>query len=496
MSVQLLRKTITLTILLAVLGACAAPPAAIPGEISPAAVSSSPIEQPVLQRSPTPAATPTQAQSGDCSPISLGESLPFVSYLGGYQLSPIDPHNGLPACGYQPFSFRDFFQYAFSPGQKTLAVSDEGQGASPDVRLHLIDLQSWQMKSGGFALDGWVSSLVFNPDGTQLVALLLLPGSSLAKGDNLEVIDVNSGEVVKRLALAFSPSLAQYTPDGGQLVLFGGEESSQADATPVAHLLVLNARDYSTAWETQFAQIPDGMRLPAASSTDPILDQWGPAAALSQDGHSLYILHADGASLTTVDLENQQVATQEVSRKLSWLESLLELGAQTVYAKGFNGTTRQGVLSSTGLFYVVGKTDASEKNTDGTWNFTTTPLGLQAIDVRSGAIVGQLDTQATQLELSADGSRLYLQGWKAELPWTEVVATDGLQVIRRLENTYLAPARLLNGQNVLMASQLTAQNQVYLGVVNQQALESGKGWPTWTSDNSWLRRSEPPWLSP
>lgn len=495
MSFHFLRKIITLTILLAVLGACAAPPAAAPGETGSTAVVSGPTEQSPPQPSPTLPAAPTQAQSSDCSQIALGESLPFVNYDGGYQLGAIDPQNGLPACGSQAFSFRDFIQYTVSPDQKALAISDEGQGANPDVRLHLIDLETLQEIPANIAPDGWVSSLVFNPDGTRL-ALLLLPDSGQAKGDNLEVIDVNSREVVKRQALAFSPSLAQYTPDGSQLVLFGGGESSQADATPVAHLLVLNATDYSIAWETQLAQIPDGMRLPAESSSDPILDQWGPAAALSQDGRSLFILHADGASLTTVDLENRQVATQDVSRKVSWLESLLGLGAQTAYAKGFNGTTRQGVLSATGLFYVVGKTDTSEKNKDGTWNFATTPLGLQVIDVRNGEIVGQLGTQATQEELSADGSRLYLQGWKGMQPWTEVVATDGLQVIRRLENTYLAPARRLDGQSVLMASQVTAQNQVNLGAVSRQALESGKPWPTWTSNNSWLRRSDPPWLSP
>ena len=123
-------------------------------------------------------------------------------------------------------------------------------------------------------------------------------------------------------------------------------------------------------------------------------------------------------------------------------------------------------------------------------------MGLQVINVQNGEIVGQLDTQASQLALSADESRLYLQGWNDEQPWTEVVSTDGLQVLRRMENTYLAPAKLLNGQNILMSSQIGVDKIVSLGVVEPQVLEDGGQWPTWTFKNSWQLRSNPPWLSP
>ena len=495
MSFQFMHKILTLIFLLSILSACGAPPASAPGQANPTALISSSPDPTHVQPSATPTATPTQAQNSACSPIPLGESLAFVTYKAGNQITPIDPQNGLPTCGYQPLTLRDFSQYAFSPNQKILAISDEDLGASPDVRLHLIDLETWQVAPTSIAVDGWVNSQVFNPSSTQL-AMLVHPDSSQAQGDNLEVVDLQSQAVVKRQALGFSPSLAQYTPDGRQLVLFGGDQSAQADTTPAAHLLVLDAQDYSTLWETQFEKIPDGIRTPKETSTDPIPDQWGPAAALSQDGHSLFILHADGASLTTVNLENHQVATQDVSPKLSWLSKLIGLGAQTAYAKGINGTTRQGVLSSKGLFYTLGNTNTSAKDANGNWSFSSTPLGLQVIDVQNGEIVGQLDTQTSQLALSADESRLYLQGWNEEQPWTEVISTDGLQVLRRMENTYLAPAKLLNGQNILMSSQVGVDRKISLGVVDPQALESGNPWPTWTFANSWQLRNDPPWLSP
>lgn len=497
MSIQLIRKIVIVLLLSAVLGACAAPPASQPAVIDPTAAMSeapantSPAPSPIPQLEPTPTlkVTPSQAQTGDCSSIPLGESLPIMTHSAGNQLTPVDPQNGLPVCGYEPLSFRDFFQYAFSPGHNTLAITDEGNGAHADTQLHLVDLQTWEAITPTVSIAGWPNSLVFNPAGTQL-AILLYPDNSQPKGDTLDIFDLQNQVNLKSQALDFSPNLAKYTPGGDQLVLFGGVQSSQTEV-PHARLLVLAAQDYSTTWETQFPDIPDGMHTPQQTSSDPILEQWGPAVALSQDGRSLFILHSDGASLTTVNLENHQSSTQDVGRKVSWLERLLALGAQTAYAKGVNGTTRQGVLSANGIFYVTGSTETTQVDDNGVWNFSSTPLGLKAIDVKTGEILNQLDTDATQLAVSPDESRLYLQGWKDDTPWAEVVSTDGLKLVSRMENTILAPVNLLSGKSILIAERPTSGG-VSLGIVNPETLQIGGTWKI----NSWQFHSEPAWLSP
>jgi hypothetical protein len=497
MSIQFFRKTGVSMLLLAVLGACAAPPADAPAETNPpsaaleATVKPQATSAPTLPAEPSPTlkASSAQTQTGDCSSIPLGESLPIMIYTKGNQLTPIDPQNGLPVCGYNPISFRGYFQFAFSPDQKYLAITDEDDGAAADTQLHLIDLRSWQAITRTLPVSGWANSLVFNPIGTQVAIISFLDSSQPRWG--LEVIDLKSQAVVKRKDFGFSPSLVQYTPGGNQLVLLGGVQNAQSDAIPVAHLLVLETQDYETAWETQFPEVLDGMRLPDGSGSDPIFDQWGPAAALSQDGRSLFILQADGASLTTVNLENHQFGTQNVSRKISWLERLIGLGAQVAYAKGFNGTTRQGVLSSSGLFYVTGVTNTTEKDANGGWTFSSTPLGLQVIDVKTGVILGQLDTEATQIALSPDESRIYLQGWKEDQPWTEVVSTDGLKLIRRLNGEILSPVKLLNGTTTLISSQ-PVSGGVSLGIVNPGTFERSSTWKL----NSWQIRSDPVWLSP
>jgi len=494
---QVIRKTGIILLLFAVLGACAAPPASQPEVIASTAAmtempaNTSPVPSPTPQFEPTPTlkVTPTQAQTGDCSSIPLGESLPIVIHSAGNQLTPVDPQNGLPVCGYQPLTIRDFFQYAFSPDQKILAITDEGNGASTDTQLHLVDPETWEATTATVSTPGWANSLVFNPAGSQL-AILLYPDTSQPQGDTLLVFDLKNQAIIKSQALSFSPNLVKYTPGGDQLVLFGGSQSAKAE-TPIAHLLVLDTLDYSPAWETQFPDIPDGMRMPKQTSSDPILDQWGPAVALSQDGRSLFVLHADGASLTTVNLENHQSSTQDVSQKVSWLERLLALGAQTVYAKGVNGTTRQGVLSANGLFYVTGSTETTQVDDNGVWNFSSTPLGLKVIDVKTGGILNQLDTDATQLALSPDESRIYLQGWKDDQPWTDVVSTDDLKLIHHLDNTTLAPVKLLNGKIVLIANQKVSGG-ISLGIADPGTLEIGTTWKI----NSWHLRSESVWLSP
>lgn len=494
---QLIRKTGIILLLSAVLGACAAPPANPPAAIDPAATVTeipantppAPSHTPQFEPTPTLKITPTQVHTVDCGSIPLGDSLLVMTHTTGNQLTPVDPQNGLPVCGYQPLSFRDFFQYAFSPDQKILAITDEGNGSSADTHLHLVYLETWGAITPTISIAGWPNSLVFNPAVTQL-AILLYPDTGQPQGDTLMVMDLKNQKILKSQAIDFSPSLARYTPDGNQLVLFGGSQSAKAEI-PIAHLRVLDTKDYSTIWNTHFPGIPDGMRTPKQTSTDPILDQWGPAVALSQDGRSLFILHADGACLTTVNLENHQFATQTVSRKLSWLDHLLDLGAQVAYAKGVNGTTRQGVLSANGLFYVTGSTETTQVDDNGVWNFSYTPLGLKAIDVKTGDILNQMDTDATQLALSPDESRIYLQGSKDDKSWTEVVSIDGLKLVRRMKNTTLTPVKLLSGKTILIAEQ-PITGGVSLGVVNPQTLEIGSTWKI----NSWQIRSEPVWLSP
>jgi hypothetical protein len=442
-------------------GSQAAPTAAAtapaPLETKPAA----PIPSPTPVKEVQPAASSGSAKKEACSPVGLDQSLVWVHWIASKhqtQVYPLDPANGQPTCGYDPLNFREFSRSASSEDGSSLAIVDYALANSEDGKLHFVDLQSWTPVTTTVSILNWAAAMTFNPDATQLAVAYATPGAAAPNSPPaapqpyiLAVVDRASGTVVKQQRIDFNPSLLQYTPDGKSLVAFGAEENPQGDAIPLAHLLVFDARDYSLAWDAPMGDIHAGFKQRKDSGSDYIMDQWEPAAVLSTDGRELYIVHADQDKLTRVDLVDSQVTTVDIRPKLSWLERLLSLGTGIAYAKGVNGTTRQAIYLD-GRLYVAGLVQTTEKDSAGNWQFTQDSLGLQVIDAQTGALLDQMDSEASQIELSPGKEALYLEGWTGNSPWTEVVSTGDLKVIRRLTGYNLHVAPLPGGGNILLAA--------------------------------------------
>ncbi len=449
-----------LLILALAVSACAGPQAAstsstaVPTRNETKSAASLPSATPVKEAQPTPG-TSSGKEEG-CSPIGINDSLIWTDWIASKhqnQIYPLDPANGLPTCGYDRLLFRDFIWTAFSADGNTLAIVDYASETYQDGRLHFVDLQSWTAVTATLSIMKWVSSMSFNPGATQLAIAYAAPNSppGAAQPYILAVVDRLSGTLINQQVIDFNPSLLEYTPDSKSLVAFGAEENYLGDALPLAQLLVFNASDYSIAWQPSLGAIRAGVRQRKDTDIDYLLDQWGPAAVLSSDGRELYIVHADEEKLTRVDLVNFQMKTVEIQPKRSWLERLLSAGTSVAYAKGINGTTKQAILLD-GRIFVTGLVSTMEKDSAGNWQFNQTSIGLQVIDAASGELLDKMASEASQFELSPAQDALYLEGWTDNSPWTEVVSTRDLKVIRRLPGYNLKVASRPGGGKFLLAT--------------------------------------------
>lgn len=443
--------------------------------------------QPSSTLLPSPALVPSPTPVG-LSNIKLSETVLQTHWSATDQhhyLRPVDPATGQDVAGYTPIRLGQNMYPAFSPDGKILAVvAYETMNCTTycvggDGQLHWLDLTNWREVTTTLPLEGWPIALIFSPDSTKLA--VTFDDFTITGKTTLAVFDAAGRNLVAQIGLGFSPRLMRYSTDGQTLALYGTTRDEQKQNSPVTRVALLNAISLSVIWETTLEDVRDGAFVKEdGSEGEYAASLWTPGIAFSQDGNTLYIVHADEDKLTTVDFIRQTTRTVVVQPSQSWLDRMLALTARVAYAKVIDGTVKQAVLSAdeTRLF-VVGYTQ--NPDSDANSNQQNTPLGLLVINATTGVELTRVETAATEMSLSPDGRRLFLRGWSIQeprAPRTEVLNADDFSRVKRVDDLYIFTGTRLNGHPIVLSEygqpngpwQFATLDPMTLNVIRQWSL--------------------------
>jgi WD40 repeat protein len=385
----------------------------------------------------------------------------------GNILFPLDPASRTALPGYTPISLGQSSFHAFSPDRRTLAVVSFPSDSTYNGSLLLIDLSAWRTQRFELGLIGWVSAMVFSPDGNQL---------AIAHGETnhkLTIFDLEQGVITAQSQMdSFIPQL-KFTESGEALMLYSPAiNTTNGLTTGSPRIILLDAADLSRRWSATLEDVHDGIFPKDENVTSASLHEPGQALFLSPglvfapDRDALYVVHADSGQLTTVDFESRKVETVEIRAQLSWFEQILSFTAGVAHAKISDGTNKQIAISPDGQFlYVIGVSNTSYQDQQGNWQMEQTPLGMEIILTSDGGRVEHVETDATELSLSPDGRFLYLRNWERTTPWTEIFNTASRQVMARKSRIFAMPAFLMNNEFLLVSTYSTSETVHYMSVL-------------------------------
>lgn len=393
----------------------------------------------------------------------------------GNLLFPLDPASGSALPGYTPISLGQTFFYALSPDRQTLAAISFPNQAAYNGDLLLIDLPTWKEQRFALKFRGWVSTMVFSPDGKQL---------AIAHGETsykLTLVDVEKGTITAQSQTDFITSHLKFTESGQALMLYGPAINTLPDGITSGppQVWFLHVEDLSTRWSAELENVHDGIIPKDETVTQATLYEPGqafyisPGLVFAPDRDALYIVHADSEQLTTVDFEKQNVETMDIQTKLTWFEGFLSMTAGTAHAKIGDGITRQAAISPDGRFlYVVGVNSTTSVDQQGSWQMEQTPLGLEILQTRDGSRVERMESDATEISISPDGHFLYLRNWgnnQDYIPWTGVFDIAGGQVITEKTGISGMPALLMNGEFLLVSTYSTGEFTHHMSILKPDA---------------------------
>jgi hypothetical protein len=459
------------------------------------------------QRAPDVAAAQPSTQS-DAAP-GAGAGVLLSLWNAGEQRREIrfvDPDTGQDVPGHPPIVLGTDVEFggtsALSPDGRKLAVSaPTGRSCEPFAGgtscrgnagvLHLIDPQTGHATSATLPSAGWLGPLAFSPDATRL-ALVYNEG----RVSTLMLVDTDAGEIVTQRALesGLRPSLLSYAHGGTALAVYAtplGTDPGMTRPGP-PRLLLVDTATLAVRWEHVLADVLSGgwcLESCTVSHERMLFASWTPAVVLSHDKRRLYVVHADDERLTTVDLDGQSVRTAEIRTARSWLERLIGLTAAVAHAKGgVEGAFKAAALSADGArLYVLGRTTASERNAQGTWEIQETPLGLQVLDAHSGRKLSSRDVEATDTWTTPDGTRLVLLGWANQQRWTEVLDPETLQSVARLTGWHVVAAYRTDGRPIVLATQPGRQSTA-MAVLDSASFQVLRSWSV-DEQASWVTPS-------
>lgn len=453
---------------------------------------------------PTWTATPTPAVPTPMN-IPLTPTLPpqppmiimgWDNELGSV-IRAVDPATGQDAPGYAPIFLgadRDALytaSYTVAPDGRRLAGFDVqgdtctdfagGSACGPrSETLVLLDTTTWQHRVIPLGAFGWVNTPLFDAAGERLAFSV-----QTAEGQILMLLDVATGETVAQATLNLKPSYLGFGPDGS-LVVYGQPETEQPGTTrPGAPRVQL--RDGATLavlWQTTLDGVTSGHwcsdQCDAGHGTM-MTEMWSPGVALSADGRTLVILHADEDRLTTIDLVARTTAGRAIGnhqtglgRLLGWL---LDATAGVAHAKGpMNGTTRQVALSPDGArLYATGYRLETAMDADGNTSMTETRLPVQLIDVATGAILAESEFTGHTLGLSADGRRVFVAEWGDRWPMTRVLDAATLALLDELDGPTVRLAPDTTGQLRLVGEQYVTGGTM-LSLLDAESMDTLAEW--------------------
>jgi len=410
----------------------------------------------------------------------------------GILLYPLDPARGSALPGYVPIPLGGSYFHAFSPDRRTLAIvsfPNDSPSYSANGRLVLIDLKAWKTRQFEPELNGWVTAMVFSPDGTRL---------AITYGDytnKLAIFDLQQGVITAQEQTISLVTRLKFTANGEALMLYmmnhQGTEDGMSASPP--QVLLLDAADLSPRWSAELVGVRDGLYPTDEETTSANFYEPGraiyfsPGIAFAPNRDALHVVHADSGQLTTVDFEAREFKTLEIHTELSWFERLLSLTAGVAHAKVGDGTSKQIAVSPDGQFlYIVGVHNESFQDSQGNIQMNQTPLGLEIVRTSDGSRTAHIETQAGELSLSPDGSFIYLRYWgnQYSVPWTEVFDTSGNQIITRKAGLYASPALRMNGEPLLVSTYSLAENSHHMSISQLEDLSvltewAGPGYIAW-----------------
>ena len=349
--------------------------------------------------------------------------------------------------------------------------------------LFLIDLPAWKTRELGVELSGWVSTMVFSPNGKQLA---IVHGNVNYK---LTTINLEEKIIAAQSSMALYVSQLKYTREGESLMLYHptiNAEDAFTGGSP--QVLLLDATDLTPRWSAELEDVRDGIfpRDEDGDVTQANFYEPGkafyitPGLVFAPDRDALYVVHADSEQLTTVDFASQNVKTVDIENKLTWFERLLSMSTSTAHAKVGDGITRQAAISPDGQFlYVVGVNSATFTDKHGNWQMEQTPLGLEILQTRDGSRAARLDTDSTELSISPDGRLLYLRNWgsnRDNIPWTEIFDLSSRQLVREQTGISGMPALLMNGEALLVSTYSTGEFTHHMSILKPDASQVLAEW--------------------
>jgi hypothetical protein len=392
-------------------------------------------------------------------PLSEGVVLTIWGERYG-SLHIIDPSTGQALEGHAPVPLGAFAMRKVSPDGTLAAIirypsNETGVGGT----LHLLDLTTWTETPTALRFDDWANAIVFSPDMTSLAVAYPLRGKYA-----LRTIDLLSGTMRAETEIDFFPSQIAFTPDSTSLAVYGSGSLNNIGINPTTYAALYDAATLAEQWRHPLDDVRDGQFVEEGAATgDPHQGEWMmPGVVFAQDGSRVYITHADEDKLTTVDFTTRSVVTVDIAPKLSLIERILALTAQRAHAKILNGTTKYAVLSPDGgTLYVIGQRMDSTDAANGQIDMVITPLGVQVIDVSDGTELAHIETDANEVSVSPDNTRIYLTGWSDQAngkPWTEVYDAYTLALITRLEDAQIREVLRLDGAPMLIFTSSGAHN--------------------------------------
>ncbi|MCL4294988.1 MAG: hypothetical protein KJ077_04645 [Anaerolineae bacterium] len=374
-----------------------------------------------------------------------------------------------------------------SDGQRLAVVGSRGQSCEPFAggsscrpsadELVLVNLPDWRKLKAALPGRGWIGPLAFSPQNSTLAL-----SYELERNSTLMLFDTSTGQLIGQRLLEFRPSLIGYALDGLSLVIYGAPLGADPGiAKPGSpRLLLVDAATLEVQWKQPLEGILGGSWCEercAAPYEERLFAYWSPAVVLSHDGRQLYLVHADEEKLTAVDLAARAVRSVEMQAARPWFEDLLALTAGVARAKGAGiGAFKTAVLSTDGTrLFVLGQTMEAAPTPEGHWQSSQTSLGLQVIEVESGRKVASLDTPASGIRLTPDGTSLLLDGWGEQDPWIEVLDAATLEKVTRLTGWEVVFSRQTDGQPIPLARQ-PGQATTGLAVLDPRSFNVIRSW--------------------
>ena len=173
-------------------------------------------------------------------------------------LFPVDPLTGKALPGYEPISLGYSTFHAFSPDHRTVAAVSFPSQAAYNGSLVLLDLATWTTRRFDLKLRGWVSSIVFSPDGKRL---------AIAHGESkhfVTIVEVETGTITaQRETDSAYISRLKFTQSGAALMLYGPviknrfTENEMSAGPP--QILLLDANNLNPLWSAELEGVRDGI---------------------------------------------------------------------------------------------------------------------------------------------------------------------------------------------------------------------------------------------